>query len=35
MGGTLVASDTAGGGLTMTVSLPAVPLPALSEPALP
>jgi signal transduction histidine kinase len=29
MGGTLVATDTAGGGLTMTVTLPAVPLPAL------
>ena len=28
MGGTLAASDTAGGGLTMTVSLPALPAPA-------
>ncbi|MEO5709290.1 MAG: DUF4118 domain-containing protein [Nocardioidaceae bacterium] len=28
MGGTLVATDTDGGGLTMTVSLPALPLPA-------
>jgi two-component system sensor histidine kinase KdpD len=27
MGGTLTASDTPGGGLTMTVSLPAVPTP--------
>jgi len=35
MGGTLVASDTAGGGLTMTVTLSAVPLPAMAEPALP
>jgi two-component system sensor histidine kinase KdpD len=35
MGGRLVASDTAGGGLTMTVTLPAVPLPALPEPVLP
>ena len=28
MGGTLTATDTAGGGLTMTVSLPALPVPA-------
>ena len=35
MGGTLVATDTAGGGLTMTVTLPAVPLPALPAPVLP
>jgi two-component system sensor histidine kinase KdpD len=35
MGGTLVASDTPDGGLTMTVTLPAVPVPALREPALP
>jgi len=31
MAGTLVATDTAGGGLTMTVALPAVPLPARPE----
>ena len=35
MGGTLVATDTAGGGLTTTVTLPAVPLPALPAPVLP
>ena len=35
MGGTLVATDTSGGGLTMTVTLPAVPLPALPAPVLP
>jgi two-component system sensor histidine kinase KdpD len=35
MGGTLVATDTPGGGLTMTVTLPAVPLPALPAPVLP
>ena len=35
MGGTLVATDTAGGGLTMTITLPAVPLPALPAPVLP
>jgi two-component system sensor histidine kinase KdpD len=34
MGGTLVATDTIGGGLTMTLTLPAVPLPALPAPVL-
>ena len=35
MGGTLLPSDTSGGGLTMTVSLPAVPVQVLPEPARP
>jgi two-component system sensor histidine kinase KdpD len=35
MGGALLPSDTPGGGLTMTVSLPAVPVPLLPEPTRP